>query len=424
MAIEAADLIGLVKTKYRVPGLNKQLLPRRMANHMLEDSLSHKLTLITAPAGYGKSTAVLKWLEQSQLPSAWLSLDTGDNDALVFWRYFCAALESISKGISKDTEYVFASPELFKANMHLCILIDSLSSIVSDFLLILDDLHLITNPAVYDGLSYFLNYMPANMHLVLIGRVTPRLNLERLGLKEDLIRIGPSELRFETEEISQYYKMRGFSLQNEEIKKIESYTEGWAAALVAVAQSLKNERYRHNIISSFGSCNQHIENYLAEDVFNTWTGEHQDFMEKTAILDMLCGSLCQAVTDYDGNRLLKELYGQNSFLIALDDEGIWFRYHHLFSDFLRKRLKRKKSASIQCLHHKAGAWLRANGFFNEATEHFLKGNYYEEAVALIEVHGRSLVRQGEYFKVISWIEQLPDKYVQNSAVIMLLKTVY
>lgn len=424
MAIDAAINIGFLKTKCSVPKLNKVLLPRRVPNLMLDQSQSHKLTIITAPAGCGKTTAVLKWLETAPLPAAWLSIDTDDNDPLVFWRYFCAALDNITPGISKDTEYIFKSQELFKANMHISILIDTLSNRGYHFFLILDDLHMITNPAVYDGLSYLLTYMPENMHLVMISRVKPCFNLERLALKEDLIRIGPKELRFRTEEITQYYKARGYFLQNEEIKKIESYTEGWAAALVAVALYIKDEKNRHNVISNFRSCNQQIENYLVEDVFNTWTREQQDFMEKTAVLDRLCGSLCEAVTAYDGDKFLKELYEQNIFLIALDDEDTWFRYHHLFSAFLKKRLKAKVSVSIQSLHGKAGKWFQKNGFYSEAIDHFLKGNHYEEAVAIIEEHGRILVKQGEYFSVISWINQLPNKYAQNSFIIMLIKAVY
>lgn len=424
MSNGGVDNIGILKTKCSVPILSKQLLPRRIANHRLEGSLNHKLTLITAPAGYGKTSTVLKWLQDSSLPTAWLSIDTGDNDALVFWRYFCAALESIAPDITKDTPYVFESQELFKANVHLNILIEILSCTASDIIFVLDDLHLISNPAVLDGLSHFIAYMPSNMHLILISRVEPRLKLARLGLKEELIRIRAEDLRFETEEISQYYKARGYLLQQEDVERIEIYTEGWAAALVAVALSLKDEKHRSHVIRSFGSCNHHIENYLAEDVFNTWTRDQQEFMLKTAILGRLCGSLCEAVTDNNGSTLLKELYEQNSFLEALDDEGIWFRYHHLFSDFLNKKLKSRDAAFIQHLHHKAGEWLKANSYLNEAIEHFIKGSSYEEAVALIEKHGRALVRQGEYSSVMSWIRQLPDQYVQKSAVLFLIKTVF
>ncbi|MFL0195059.1 LuxR C-terminal-related transcriptional regulator [Clostridium sp. WILCCON 0269] len=424
MTKEYISNIGLLKTKYSVPGINKHLLPRVVINHRLEDSLSHKLTIITAPAGYGKTTAVLKWLEGISLPSAWFSIDAGDNTPFVFWSYFCAALNNISNGISQATEYIFSSQELFKANAHLSIIIDNLSMIPSDFLLVLDDFHLITNVDILNSLSYFITYLPSNMHIVMISRAEPPLKLAKLCLKEELVRVRARELRFQTKEISQYYESRGYFLQEEEIHKIECYTEGWAAALVAVALSLKDEKNRHNVISSFGSSNLYIENYLAEDVYNTWTREHQDFMEKISILDRLCGPLCEEITDYDGSRLLKELYLQNSFLVALDHEGIWFKYHPLFSDSLRKKLLNRDAASIQTLHRKAGEWFKAKDFFNEAIDHFLKGSHYEAALPLIEKHSLGLIRKGEYSNIISWIEGLPDKYVDNSLMIMLIKAAY
>jgi LuxR family maltose regulon positive regulatory protein len=424
MSKEPAANRMLLKTKHSIPDLNKQLLPRRAAGRRLEDALSRRLTVVTAPAGYGKTAAVLKWLETAKPPCSWLSIDTDDNDPIVFWRYFCAALDSVAAGVSRDTEYVFADRELFKANVHISILIDCLSKLDSDFLLVLDDLHLIASSAVLDGLAYFIAYMPSNMHLVLVSRAEPRLKLTRLALKEDMVKIGPKELRFETEEIYQYYKARGYLLKHEEIQRIESYTEGWAAALVAVALSLKDEKRRDSIISSFGSCGQHIENYLAEDVFHAWTEEQRDFMEKTSVLDRLCAPLCEAVTGYDAGRLLKELYDNDSFLISLDDDGTWFRYHHLFSEFLVKKLNKSQSAVIEGLHYKAGKWFEANGFFNEAIGRFLTAKHYEEAVALIEEHGRYLMRKGEYSSVLSWLERLPDHYIHNSFRIINFKTVY
>lgn len=424
MAPEPAANVTLLKTKHSIPGLNKLLLPRRAVSHRLEGSLSRRLTVVTAPAGYGKTAAVLKWLENTKPPCAWLSIDADDNDPIVFWRYFCAALDSVSAGVSRDTEYVFADGELFKANIHISILIDCLSRTDPDFLLVLDDFHLITSPAVLDGLSRFIAYMPSNMHLVMISRTEPRLKLTRLALKEDMVKIGPKELRFGTEEIYQYYKARGYLLKHEEIQRIESYTEGWAAALVAVALSLKDERHRDSIISSFGSCDQHIENYLAEDVFHTWTKEQRDFMEKTSILDRLCGPLCEAVTGYDAGRLLKELYDNDSFLISLDDDGTWFRYHHLFSEFLVKKLNKSQPAVIEDLHYKAGKWFEANGFLNEAIGRFLTGKHYEEAAALIEEHGRYLMRKGESSSVLSWLEKLPDHYICSSFRIINFKTAY
>lgn len=422
--IKEPSKAGLLKIKYTKPGSNKHLSPRQNLYYQLDDSLNHKVTLVTAPAGYGKTTAVLKWLETLTLPSAWLSLDTEDNEAIVFWRYFCAALDTISCNISKDADYVFTSHELIEAKVHLNILIDKSTNIPSEFFLILDDFHFINNQVVLDDLSYLITYLPANMHLILISRTKPQLKLAKLGLKENLLNILTKDLRFSSGEIHQFYQARGYVLQEEEIQKIESYTEGWAAALVALTLSFRDEKYEHQIIRSLKKSHLHIDTYLAEDVFHIWTREQQDFMVKTSVADRLCGPLCEAITDFDGSRLLKELYDENSFLVALDDEGTWFRYHHLFRDFLQKKLEKMDDALIQNLHCRTGEWLKTNGLVNEAIEHFLHGAHYQAALLLIEKHGGALARRGEYANVLSWIERLPVIFSGNSPMIMLLKAAY
>jgi LuxR family transcriptional regulator, maltose regulon positive regulatory protein len=416
--------IELLKTKYSMPGFNKGLLIRRICNHKLEKALNQKLTLITAPAGYGKTSAVLQWLKYSSVPATWLSLDGEDNDPLVFWRFFCAALESISPGINMDVKYIFESRELSNANIHLSIIIDSLANTASDFIFVLDDFHKISNPAIIDSLTHFIAYMPSNIHLILISRSRTLLKLTKLGLKENLVRINTEDLRFSTEEITEYYKTKGYYLEREDIQKIENYTEGWAAALVAVALSLNNEKHSHHVINNFRKSSIQIEDYIAEDVFNTWTKEQQDFMVETSILDRMCEPLCEAITGYDSNKLLKDLYEQNSFIVALDDQALWFRYHHLFLEFLRKKLNKKDIATVKRLHFLAGKWFKKTGFFNEAIEHFLKGGNFEETIPLIKNHGGTLVRRREFSRVLSWIEKLPDKYVDTFPVLMIFKTNY
>lgn len=415
---------GLLKTKYSIPESGKLLLPRRLAGQRLQAAPEHRLTLVTAPAGYGKTTAALEWLSTVSLPHAWLTVDAEDNNAILFWRYFCAALEGICPGICKDVDYVFEAQELFKADMHISILIDRLSGNCQDFLLVLDDLHLVTNAVVLDGLSRLIRYMPGNMHLILLSRTKPRLKLARLKLLDDLVTVGREDLRFDTEEIAQFFKTKGYLLGGNDVQKIESYTEGWAAALVAVALSFHDEKRRRIVMNSFGSCNEQIENYLAEDVFHVWTKDQRDFMEKTAVLDRLCGPLCKAVTGYDGSRMLSELYESNSFLIALDSEGVWFRHHHLFAEFLLKRLKTRDAGMLQGLHFRAGEWFQANGFAGEAIEHFLQAGAYERALPLIEGQASFLSRRREYASLMSWINRLPTEYSGRSLILLMANVSY
>lgn len=421
---KSAVYSGLLKAKYSLPVLVKQPVPRPTLEALLDGAETHAITLVTAPAGYGKTTAVLKWLSGRSFSASWFSIDGGDNDAALFWRYFCAALESVSPGVFDETRYAFESPELMKSHVPFGILIDRLSAADSDFFMVLDDLHLIVNPAVLDGLSYFISYMPINMRLILIGRTAPGIKLARLCLKENLMTLKARDLRFETEEIRQYFHSRGHSLQDGEIRKIESYTEGWAAALVAVSLSIKESGNNHGVINGFGSVNRNIESYFAEDVYTCLDENRHDFLEKTSVLNRLCRPLCEAVTGYDCRGILDELYERNNFLSALDHGGVWFKYHPLFSDFLRKRLEKNDGGGVRNLHRKAGEWFEQNGFYNDAVDHYINGGHFKDAVRLIETRERILIQLGEYGVLIPWIDRLPKEYFDGSALIMLMKAVY
>jgi len=195
----------LLKAKLQAPAVNQNIISREKLQRKFRRVRECNLTLVIAPAGYGKTTAVLEWLGKCGLPWAWLSLDAGDNHPVTFWRYVCAALDSIAVGIAKDTEYVFASPEMVKAHIHINILIDRLSEVPTDFLLVLDDLHEITDPSILKGLSYLIDYLPARMHLILISRREPELDLARHRIKWQAQWLGEKDLRFQEEEISSFY---------------------------------------------------------------------------------------------------------------------------------------------------------------------------------------------------------------------------
>lgn len=214
---------------------------------------------------------------------------------MTFWRYVCAALDKIVGGIAEDTEYVRASSEMVKAHIHLNILIDRLAEAPTDFLLVLDDLHEISEPSILKGLSYLMDYLPAKMHLILISRREPELDLARQRIKWQAQRLGEQDLRFQEEEISRFYQARGYSLPEEELKKVESYTEGWAAAMVAVAMSMEHAG-GGNALAALPQSSRDIEEYLHDEVISTWRPERLDFALQTCILDTLSPALCEAVT--------------------------------------------------------------------------------------------------------------------------------
>ncbi|SFG55093.1 LuxR family transcriptional regulator, maltose regulon positive regulatory protein [Desulfotomaculum arcticum] len=264
---------GLIITKYSKPEINRYLISRQRLHQKLNDSLMCKLTMVIAPAGYGKTTVVLDWLGKCGLPAAWLSVDSYDNNPVVFWRYVCTALDSISEGISKNTGYVFSSQELLKSNIHVSVLIDRLLEVQSDFLLVLDDLHLITDSSILNGLSYLIDYLPSKMHMIIISRTEPELGLARHRIKWQMQELEEKDLRFETEEIFRFYQARGYTLENDDVKRVENYTEGWAAAMVAVAMSMEDVGDRNDAIAALSGTD------LCAD-YHGWNGRQHNHWQQ------------------------------------------------------------------------------------------------------------------------------------------------
>lgn len=415
----------MLKAKLHIPTINKNIVSREKLLAKLQHAQECRLMLVTAPAGYGKTTAVLDWLDKCGLPYAWLLLDSQDNDPETFWRYVCASLESIADGIGKNTEYVFSSQELIKANIHINILIDRLSEIQTDFLLVLDDLHLISSPSILSGLSHLIDYLPPKMHLIFISRTEPELDLARHRIKWQVQRLTEDDLRFGKEEISRFYQARGYSLPDDDVKKVERYTEGWAAAMVAVAMSMENDSGSSNTITALTRSSRDIEQYLKDEVIGTWRLERRTFAMKTCILDTLSEALCDAVTgDNNGGRILREISKGSGFLISMDEQKQEYRYHHLFKSLLQKLLLETAPEEITRLHIKAGLWYQEQGLLPEAIEHYLNGSAYREAFELIEHHIDHLIHKNNFGRLLSWIERLPAEYRDNSFKIATIYALY
>ncbi|HWP97675.1 MAG TPA: LuxR C-terminal-related transcriptional regulator [Syntrophomonadaceae bacterium] len=423
--LEAFSNTGLTKTKYYRPGINKNLISRQDLHQKLNNSLNCKYTLITAPAGYGKTSAVLGWLETGGWPAAWLSLDSHDNDPVVFWRYVCTALGEIVKDISKDVDYVFSSQELLKAHIHINIMIDRLSEAPSDFLFVLDDLHLVVEPFIIEGLSYLIDYLPAQMHLIMISRAEPGLEIAKHKVKWQILQIEEEDLRFQNEDIFHFYQARGFTLEREDVKKIENYSEGWAAVLVAIAMSMEKEAAGHNTYKVLSHASRDIRQYLKDEVISTWPEEKRTFAMKTCILGTLSESLCDAVTgDNNGRRMLEEINKGNGFLIALDEQRQEYRYHQLFKSFLYELLMETAPLEVASLHTRAAIWFREHGFIENAIEHFLAGGSNRKALELIEYHVDDIIDRNEFGTLLSWIDNLPEEYRSKSFKIACIYAMY
>jgi len=405
----------LLKAKLRTPSINKNTVSREKIMEKLQHIPEYKFISVVAPAGYGKTTAILDWLGKCGLPAAWLSLDANDNSPIVFWRYICAALDGIAAGISKDMEYVFSSRDLMNANMHISILLDRLSEVNSDFLLVLDDLHLISNPDVMQDLSFFIDYLPAGMHLISISRAAPELKLAKRRIAGHILRVDENDLRFGEEDIFSFYRARGYVLDNDAVKKVKSYTEGWVAALVAVAMSMEYEQNSTDTIAVLARSSRDIGEYLKDEVISSWKPEKLSFAIKTCILDTLSEPLCDAVTgDRNARQMLREISRENGFLIALDDQKLEHRYHHLFSNFLRGLLSDTAPQEIATLHIRAAHWFKEQGLVPETIEHLLAGGAYREASELIENRTDYLIHQNDFHTLLSWVERLPQDIRDSS----------
>ncbi len=404
----------MLRAKLHAPTVNKNIIRREKLLAKLGHAKEGKLTLVMAPAGYGKTTAVLDWLGKCGLPFAWLSLSERDNHPLTFWEYVCASLDGIAEGISKETEYVFSSREMMDANVHLNLLIDRLSERSTDFLLVLDDLHLIKDASILAGLSYLIDFLPEKMHLIFISRTEPELNLSRLRIKWQIQRLQTDDLRFSEDEILRFYQSKGLTLENDELKAVEDYTDGWIAALVAAALSM-GDGDGHTAIEALSRSGRDIGRYLRYEVFADWAPQKQSFAMKTSILDTLSEDLCNAVTgDCNGGRLLREIYETSGFVLDMDGQRQSFRYHQLFKSFLHELLQEKAAEEIPQLHKKAGLCYQEQGLLPEAIEHFLRGGLFQEAFELIEHQTDYLIDKNDFSRLLAWIERLPAGYRDNS----------
>ena len=416
MVFSSGGTNSLIRTKSCMPEIPGHVVSRLRFAEKMDRSASQKVILVLAPSGYGKTTAVLDWLRRRQQPTAWLSLDRRDNDPLVFWRYVCQALSSAyDPSISTDTRYVFSSPELFQTDTHIRIILDKMEALGSDAFLVLDDIHDISHPDIWDSLSYLIRYMPPMMHLILISRLEPLLDLATLELKSQLSRIGTEDLQFQRQEIVAFFATRNLLLTEHETDLIEHYSEGWAAALVAAALSMDDHRSSsEGRVIPFQSMAT-LDHYLYREVFSAWEPDKQDFFLKTSILDALCGDLCDSLTGRRNcEQLLRTLHQGNSFLTPMDDKGSWYRYHHLFKDMLQAHLLASAPLQVAELHRKAARWHRENGYPLQAIEHYLASGDPLQAVQLIEGQSIAIIDSGHSESAMTWIQRLPPDLVDNS----------
>ncbi len=428
----------LLQTKLFVPPLRPNLVSRLQLIESLNQGLhlGRKLTLISAPAGFGKTTLVSEWVQElggldPPVAIAWLSLDESDNDLARFLSYVIAALKQVigtENTIGQGALSMLQSPQPPPAEPVLTSLLNDLTNISGRIILILDDFHLIDSSPVDEAVAFLLEYLPPQIHLVIVTRIDPNLALARLRARGQLTELRASDLRFTASEVTEFLNREmGLDLSADDIVTLESRTEGWIAGLQLAALalrgaiSLRGHQDATGFIKSFSGSHHFVLDYLIEEVLEQQPENVQQFLLKTSILNRLTGSLCDTLTgDGDGQMTLEMLDHANLFIIPLDGERRWYRYHHLFTDLLRQRLAQTRPDWAQKLHRQASKWYEGNEFAGEAIEHALLAEDFERAAELIEGLVDHVLHFGEHTKLRRWLAEIPLEVIYTKPYLCIL----
>jgi LuxR family maltose regulon positive regulatory protein len=411
---------ALLETKFYVPRFRRGLVPRPRLSERLDRGTASKLTLVSAPAGFGKTTLLTEWLAAGPAAPAgerlvaWLSLDRADNDPASFWTYVIAALRTVASGVGESALPLLQAPQPPPIETVLTVLLNDLGAIAAGIVLVLDDYHVIDASDVQDGMAFLLDHLPPGLHVVIASRADPALPLARLRARGELAEIRAAELRFTPDEAAVYLnEMMGLQLPARDVAALEGRTEGWIAALQLAALSMQGREDVAGFIAGFAGDDRYVVDYLAEEVLQRQPDRVQAFLLQTSILDRLSGPLCDAVTGQDGGKaMLEALDRRNLFLVPLDDRRRWYRYHHLFADVLHARLLDEQPGQVPDLHRRASAWYEQNDEQPVAISHALAAEDFERAAGLVELAIPAMRRTRQEATVRRWLEALPDDLVR------------
>ena len=404
----------LLQTKLAVPPLRPDLVPRPRLIEQLSAGLHRRLTLISAPAGFGKTTLLSEWVAGCGQPVAWLSLDEEDNDPARFLTYLIGGLQSIDASIGQAAQAMLQSPQPPPPEALLTSLLNDVAATPAPLALILDDYHLIHTLPIHQLLAFLLQHQPPIMHLVIATREDPPLPLPRLRARGQMVDIRQADLQFTPPETAAFLqRTMQLELSPEDTVALQQRTEGWIAGLQLAAVSLRGRDDAHRLVQSFTGSHRYILDYLIEEVFRQQPAGRQDFLLQTSILERLSASLCNAVTRReDSYQILSDLERSNLFIVPLDESRQWYRYHRLFADLLRHRLDVEGEAATP-LHRRASCWYADHGFPTDAVHHALAASDWERAVDLILDSSSSLLKRGEVVTLLGWIEALPQDLVRS-----------
>ncbi len=416
LAQQRTPLYPLLATRLHVPRLRTRLVSRAHLVERLQRGVERALTLISAPAGFGKTTLLAQWLAGSGTPTAWLSLEAEDNDPTRFLSYLIAALQTLDAQIGTTALALLRTPQPPRPETVLAMLVSELTSRdAAEFALVLDDYHVITAESIQRGMTFLLEHLPPYVHLVLATRADPPLPLARLRASGLLTEVRTADLRFGGAEVGAFLQeVMGLDLEASAIATLEHRTEGWIAGLQLAALSLQGRTDVSGFLAAFNGSHRYVLDYLSEEVLARQPASTQQFLLHTCILERLSGPLCDAVREQAGSQaMLEALERANLFVVPLDDERRWYRYHHLFAQVLHSHLQLVEPTLVPRLHQRASAWYDQHGLPAEAVQHALLIPDFELAARLIESIALPAALTGHLSTVLGWLNALPEAQVQT-----------
>ncbi len=422
----------ILATKLRIPSCRPDFVLRPHLIERMNQSLVQKFTLISAPAGFGKTSLVSMWAEQASTPVAWLSLEEQENDLTRFLAYLLASLQVVDPELGKDAHDILRSPQPPSYEMILTSLINDLAGSDETIVSVLDDYHFIQTQIVHEAVSFLLEHLPSPMHIIMITRADPPLPIPRLRGRGELAEFRAADLRFNLVEASQFLEdVVRMEISAQDVDALHKHTEGWITALQMAALSMQGRKDVRSFVDSFTGSHQYIADYLTQEVLDQQTQQIRTFLLQTSILDRMTGSLCDAVLqggeeaqldapypkpslsgDLRSQTILEQLVKRNLLILPLDDDRQWYRYHRLFRDLLQKRLQLWTPDLVPELHLRASRWYERSGFLPEAIEHALRAQDFERAASLIERIGETMLMRSEAGILSRWLKGIPEDILE------------
>lgn len=407
----------MLLTKLHIPPAGNNIVHRPELFDNLNTGLSRKLILVSAPAGFGKTTVVSDWIDQNKIPATWYSLDNGDNDPAIFLSYIISGIQSLHSAFGLSALKLLNSANKPSVESIASLLINEILNINQNFLLVLDDFHLIKSNEVLKLVTYLLEHIPGNFHIVILTRSDPALSVSRLRSQHQLVELRSSDLSFSANDISVLFnKKLKLGLSIDDVYSLETKTEGWIAGLQLTALSMQGRKNISEFIQDLKGDNRYIMDYLMEEVLKIQTDDIKEFLLQTSILEQMSAPLCNAVLNRNDSQLILEtLEKNNMFVIPLDTERNWYRYHHLFAELLKQRLNLREKATIIELHNKASEWFYNNSMPLFAIEHAIVTENFEKSMLFLGEIVETMWKNGQHAAIMKYGDLLPDEIIKKNA---------